>query len=126
MAEVKGYYFGLGRRKRAVAKVRLYPSLEPTFVVNESQGTVSPVLKRLLDLVSASKKFSVSVKVEGGGINSQEEAIILGLARAFLAFDPDLRSSLRKEGYLTRDRREKERKKYGLKRARRAVQFSKR
>ncbi|OIO51591.1 MAG: 30S ribosomal protein S9 [Parcubacteria group bacterium CG1_02_58_44] len=129
-----GYYFAVGRRKRAVSKTKLWTDgkkLEITvngrdfkeyFPVFDLQEAVLAPLRTVgLDGVS-----KVEAQVEGGGMRGQAEAVRLGISRALLVFNADLRSSLKVEGFLTRDPREKERKKYGLKRARRAPQWSKR
>lgn len=127
------YWEGVGRRKTAVARVRIYEKKGGDFLVNEKKGqeyfqipelfqtAISPLQK--LDLL---EKIKVSVKVKGGGVSSQAEAVRHGLARALVKYKEDLKSQLRKWGYLTRDPRMRERKKFGLKRARRAPQWSKR
>jgi small subunit ribosomal protein S9 len=126
------YYQGLGRRKEATARVRLY-SGDGTIVVNDKP--VDEYFSRDVDLrtistpmaaVGLDGQFDVSVKVNGGGITGQAEAVSLGIARALLLTDPDLRRQLRQHGLLTRDARVKERKKPGLKRARKAPQYTKR
>ena len=126
------YYQGLGRRKAATARVRLY-SGEGTIMVNDKP--VDEYFSRDVDLRTVSTpltavgldgQFDVSVKVNGGGITGQAEAVSLGIARALLVTDPDLRRQLRQHGLLTRDARVKERKKPGLKRARKAPQYTKR
>jgi small subunit ribosomal protein S9 len=126
------YYEGVGRRKTATARVRLYPG-EGTIVVNDKpveeyfsrQGDASHLLEplKVTDTVGT---FNVSVKVQGGGVSGQAGAVRHGIARALLAADPNLRPVLRKGGFLTRDARMKERKKPGLKRARKAPQYTKR
>ncbi|MGQ9682116.1 MAG: 30S ribosomal protein S9 [Anaerolineae bacterium] len=126
------YYYGTGRRKEAVAQVRLYPGIG-TMVVNGKPA--EEYFSREVDLVAArnplqvagmSERFSVMVRVVGGGVTGQSEAVRHGIARALLEADPELRPVLRKAGYLTRDPRVKERKKPGLKRARKAPQYTKR
>lgn len=126
------YYYGTGRRKEAVAQVRLYPGTG-SMVVNGKPA--EEYFSRELDLVRArrplqaadmAERFSVMVRVVGGGITGQAEAVQHGIARALLEADPELRPTLRKGGYLTRDSRIKERKKPGLKRARKAPQYTKR
>jgi len=126
------YYYGTGRRKEAVAQVRLYPGAG-TMVVNGKPA--EEYFSREIDLVAArnplqvtglSERFSVMVRVVGGGVTGQSEAVRHGIARALLEADPELRPVLRKAGYLTRDPRVKERKKPGLKRARKAPQYTKR
>jgi small subunit ribosomal protein S9 len=127
------YYEGLGRRKTATARVRLYPGGDGTILVNnrpadEHFGRDWDLKHLTQPLVATNNvgRFNVSVLVKGGGITGQAGAIRLGIARALLKADPDYRSSLRKFGLLTRDARAKERKKPGLKRARKAPQYTKR
>lgn len=126
------YYYGTGRRKEAVAQVRLYPGTG-SIVVNGKPA--EQFFSREVDLVQArsalqvtgmAERFSVMVRVTGGGITGQAEAVRHGIARALLEADPELRPALRKAGFLTRDPRVKERKKPGLKRARKAPQYTKR
>lgn len=129
---VRGKYFeGLGRRKTAVARVRFYPGKDGEFTVNGMDyKAYFPILrfqkKAEAPLRSAALKGSVEIKVYGGGMMAQSGAITLGLARALVKFQPDLRKEFRVMGYLTRDARMVERKKYGLKKARRAPQWRKR
>jgi small subunit ribosomal protein S9 len=129
----KGYIESIGRRKSSVARVRITlgnsknleingKDLASYFPVKELQETVQSPFKVLSD----GKSFSTSVKVVGGGIASQAGAIRHGIARALTKFDETLRKELKGEGYLKRDPRRKERKKYGLKKARKAPQWSKR
>jgi small subunit ribosomal protein S9 len=127
------YFEGVGRRKEASARVRIYPGGSGNVVINDKDGL--EFLPRLgdLDLALAPLRvagleavYNVSVKVAGGGITGQTSAITLGLARALLKVDPELRSALRKAGLLTRDSRVKERKKPGLRRARKAPTYTKR
>lgn len=127
------YFYAAGKRKTSVARVKLYSSGKGDIVVNEKPATEYftlmtniGVVKSPLKLTGNNKKFDIQIKVVGGGISSQAEAARHGIARALLEFDPELRSTLKKAGFLTRDSRTKERKKPGLKRARRAPQFSKR
>lgn len=127
------YYEGLGRRKAATARVRLYIGGSGTMVVNDRpvdvffprEGDVQ-ILVEPLYVTETVGRFDVTVKVEGGGVTGQRDAVRLGVARALLKADPDLRPVLRKGGFLTRDSRVKERKKPGLKRARKAPQYTKR
>jgi small subunit ribosomal protein S9 len=132
MSDDVRYYESVGRRKRAVARVRLYPG-DGQFVVNDKE--LNEYFGRIQDRHEASAplrlsknedRFNVSVLVKGGGITGQAEAIRHGVARALLRSEPDLKTLLRRAGYLTRDPREKERKKPGLKRARKAPQYTKR
>lgn len=126
------YFYGIGRRKMASVKVRLYPGKGEVFVneiaAKEYFGSEAPELEveKMFTLVGKDKKFYVSAKAAGGGKAAQGDALKLGVARALIEADKELRTTLKRVGYLTRDAREKERKKYGLKRARKAPQFSKR
>ncbi len=126
------YYEGIGRRKSAVARVRLFAG-SGNFTVNEKPLTVYFPLPSLsnqalspLKVTQNEERFTVSVHVNGGGMVGQSDAVSLGLARALLAADAGFKGVLRKAGLLTRDPREKERKKPGLKKARKAKQYTKR
>jgi small subunit ribosomal protein S9 len=127
------YYEGLGRRKAASARVRLHVGGSGNFVVNEKpvneyfprDGDVQKLVGPLR-VAEAESRFDVTVKVTGGGISGQRDAVLLGIARALLKVTPELRPVMRKQGFLTRDSRVKERKKPGLKRARKAPQYTKR
>lgn len=125
-------YYGTGRRKEAVARVRLVPG-EGKIIINERPmkdffglRTLQTVVEQPLKLTNSLGKFDVLVKVKGGGVSGQAGAVRHGIARALLKFDSTLRPVLKQAGLLTRDPREKERRKYGLKKARKAPQFSKR
>ena len=125
-------YYGTGRRKTSVARVRLVPG-EGNIVVNGRElgeyfgrKTLELIVKQPLNLTNTLAQYNVLAKVEGGGPSGQAGAIRHGIARALLRVDGELRLSLKKAGFLTRDPREKERRKYGLKKARKASQFSKR
>ncbi len=125
-------YQGTGRRKAAVARVRLIPG-KGKITVNERDledyfglQTLKVIIRNPLILTDTLGKFDVSVNVHGGGYTGQAGAIRHGISRALLKVDGELRAILKKAGFLTRDPRMKERKKYGLKAARRAPQFSKR
>lgn len=127
------YYEGVGRRKTATARVRIYPGGEGTFIVNDRP--VEEYFPRVGDMESLMAplrvaeqegRVNISVHVKGGGITGQTGAVEHGIARALLKLDPELRPVLRKGGHLTRDAREKERKKPGLKRARKAPTYTKR
>jgi small subunit ribosomal protein S9 len=127
------YYEGVGRRKTATARVRLFPGGDGTVVVNErpldeyfARDAAIVHLVEPFKVTDTENRFNVSVNVKGGGISGQAGAIRLGIARALLKADPDLRPILRKGGFLTRDARAKERKKPGLKGARKAPQYTKR
>lgn len=126
------YYEGVGRRKSAVARVRLFAG-SGAFTVNEKPVneyfSLSPLLVNVmspLKVTANEARFTVSAQVKGGGPAGQADAVALGLARALLAADTTFKSALRKAGLLTRDPREKERKKPGLKKARKAKQYTKR
>ncbi len=125
-------YYGTGRRKSSVARVYLVPGNGKITVnkrdIDEYFGleTLKLIIRQPLELTGMTSRFDVRVNVFGGGYTGQAGAIRLGISRALLDADADLRQSLKKAGFLTRDPRMKERKKYGLKGARRAPQFSKR
>ena len=125
-------YYGTGRRKTSVARVRLVPG-EGNVVINgrhidEYFGikTLDLIVKQPLNLTETADKYDVIDNVQGGGPSGQAGAIRHGISRALLELDAELRPALKKAGFLTRDPREKERRKYGLKKARKASQFSKR
>jgi len=127
------YWSAIGRRKAASAQVRLFTRGEREFSVNNKDlkkyfvvSFLQDVAKSPLGLLNIADKFGVQVKVIGGGINAQAEAIRHGISRALVEFNPNFRKKLKKAGYLTRDPRKKERKKFGLKKARRAPQWQKR
>ncbi|CAM3973354.1 30S ribosomal protein S9 [Cohnella lubricantis] len=125
-------YIGTGRRKHSVARVRLVPGEGQILInkrdINEYFGleTLKLIVKQPLVLTETAGKYDIIVLANGGGMSGQAGAIRHGISRALLKADPELRSTLKKAGFLTRDPRMKERKKYGLKAARRAPQFSKR
>lgn len=121
----KKYWQGTGRRKTATANVRLI-SNDKSQIINGQKSDLDKGILAPLILVGALNSFGISAQVFGGGKVSQMEAIRHGIARALEKFNPEFRASLKKAGYLTRDPREKERKKPGLKRARRAPQWAKR
>ena len=125
-------YYGTGRRKSSVARVYIFPG-NGKIVVNKraledyfGPETLKIIVKQPLALTNALARYDIRVNVHGGGFSGQAGAIRHGISRALVAADPDLRLALKKEGFLTRDPRMRERKKYGLKSARRAPQFSKR
>lgn len=131
MATPTPYIEKIGRRKTAVARVRLTETKKQTITVNDralseyfptriQQKTVEEAFK------GTEKQFSVEAKVVGGGLASQAEAVRLGVARALVSDNPQIRSELKKEGFLKRDPRTKERRKFGLVKARKAKQWSKR
>jgi small subunit ribosomal protein S9 len=133
MATEMQYYEGVGRRKSATARVRIYPGGSGEYIVNDKPlaeyftrlGDASRLMQPLA-IVEIEGKVDMTVRVKGGGVTGQTGAVQLGLARALLKYDPELRPALRKAGLLTRDAREKERKKPGLKRARKAPTYTKR
>ena len=127
------YYEGIGRRKSASARVRLFPGGTGQILVNGKDGM--DYLPRFGDMqvcmtplthIGQERSYDISVHVQGGGITGQRDAILLGIARALEKIDPDLRGALKREGFLSRDARVKERKKPGLKRARKAPTYTKR
>lgn len=131
--EKEKFWRAIGRRKTAVAEVKIFKGKENIFLVNEKPLEKYFPLFELqktafapLELLKLEGKFNVFVRVEGGGFSSQAEAIRHGLARALVLFKPDFKKKLKKAGFLKRDPRMKERKKFGLKRARRAPQWQKR
>ncbi len=125
-------YQGTGRRKKSIARVRLVPGTGEILVNNRNLDEYFPFelltreVRRPLQLVGAEGKYDVLVRVNGGGFTGQAGAIRHGISRALVKSDESLRAQLKAEGFLTRDSRMKERKKYGLKKARRSPQFSKR
>ena len=132
MYEKAPYFYGTGRRKSSVARVRIYNGTGK-ITINERDiddyfglETLKLIVRQPLVLTETSEKFDVVCRVNGGGVTGQAGAIRHGIARALLQVNEELRPELKKAGFLTRDPRMKERKKYGLKGARRAPQFSKR
>ena len=132
MYETKPYFYGTGRRKHSVARVRVYSGTGKITIngrdIDDYFGleTLKLVVRQPLTVSESEGKFDIVVRVGGGGVSGQAGAIRHGLSRALLQYDENLRGVLKKNGFLTRDPRMKERKKYGLKAARRAPQFSKR
>ena len=125
-------YYGTGRRKTSTARVFIKNG-KGDITVNKKpldvffgRKTAQMIVRQPLELTDTNEKFDVNVTVKGGGITGQAGAIRHGLTRALMSYDESLRSSLRKAGFVTRDAREVERKKVGLRKARRATQFSKR
>ena len=133
-ASVKNYHIGLGRRKTAVARVRLFPGTGKGGVkVNgKVMGKYFPsanlvtIAQKPLVLTNTSEKYDIVALLDGGGYSGQAGALALGISRALIRSEPQLRSGLKRAGLLTRDPRERERKKYGRRGARRRFQFSKR
>jgi small subunit ribosomal protein S9 len=133
MVKEKQYWQGVGRRKTAVAVVKIFKEKGDSFLINEKPlekyfplFELQKTAKAPLELLKLENKFKVLALVKGGGLVAQSEAIRLGLARALVAFKEEFRKKLKKAGFLRRDPRAKERKKPGLKRARRAPQWQKR
>ena len=132
MYETSPYFYGTGRRKKSVARVRVYAGTGKITIndrdIDDYFGleTLKLIVRQPLALTGTEEKFDIVCRVNGGGVTGQAGAIRHGLSRALLQYDEALRTSLKKAGFLTRDPRMKERKKYGLKGARRAPQFSKR
>jgi len=130
--DVKPYFYGTGRRKKSVARVRLLPGTG-NITINDRDiddyfglDTLKVIVRQPLEATNTVGKYDIIAKVIGGGVSGQAGAIRHGVARALLQSDENLKPMLKKAGFLTRDPRMKERKKYGLKAARRAPQFSKR
>ena len=127
------YFYGTGRRKSSVARVRVYANGTGKITINNRDiddyfglDTLKLIVRQPMELTGTSGKLDIICTVAGGGVTGQAGAIRHGLSRALLQYDAELRGALKKAGFLTRDPRMKERKKYGLKGARRAPQFSKR
>ena len=132
MYETNPYFYGTGRRKKSVARVRVYAGSGKITINNRDIDdyfgleTLKLIVRQPLALTGTADKFDIVCNVQGGGVTGQAGAIRHGLSIALLQYDENLRPALKKAGFLTRDPRMKERKKYGLKGARRAPQFSKR
>lgn len=129
----KVQYLGTGRRKKAIARVRLIPDGSGSIVINKRSldeyfglDTLKYIVNQPLELTGTAGKFDVIVNVKGGGFTGQAGAIRHGISRALVIADESYKSALKSAGFLTRDPRAKERKKYGLHKARKAPQFSKR
>ncbi len=132
MYETTPFFYGTGRRKKSIARVRVYAG-SGKITINDRDiddyfglETLKLLVRQPLDVTDTNGKFDIVCRVAGGGVTGQAGAIRHGLSRALLQYDAELRLPLKKAGLLTRDPRMKERKKYGLKGARRAPQFSKR
>lgn len=132
MYDSKPYYYGTGRRKHSVARVRMYPGTGKITIngrdIDEFFGleTLKLIVRQPMEITNTLGRFDIVCTVAGGGVSGQAGAIRHGVARALLQNGDEMRPILKKAGFLTRDPRMKERKKYGLKAARRAPQFSKR
>lgn len=132
-AEIPAYYEAVGRRKTSVARVRLFNKGAPGIIINNRKSDdyfftdeLRKIIEDPLKKMKLSDKFRVLAKISGGGIHSQAEALRHSLSRALIKFNPDFRKRLKKAGFLKRDPRMKERRKFGLKKARKAPQWSKR
>lgn len=133
VSKKKVMFWGVGRRKKAIARVRILPEGSGVITVNKkSLEEYFPVeihqfiVKQPLNLTGTLSRYDVAVNVQGGGVSGQAGAVRHGIARALIVAEPELRPALKSAGFLTRDPRMKERKKYGLHKARKAPQFSKR
>jgi len=131
--KIKKYIETIGKRKTAVARVRLFTQGSKEIIVNDKTYTeyfptieMQQIVTASLRKLKSEDRFKIVVKAKGGGIHAQAEAIRHGIARALVEFNPDFKKKLKKAGFLTRDSRMRERKKFGLKRARRAPQWRKR
>ncbi len=129
----KRYIETVGRRKTSIARVRLTPSSREHYTINDRDlatyfptGELRQIVHDPIHKIKSTEKFSITVRVSGGGIHSQAEAVRHGIARALTSMDGELRKTLKKSGYLKRDPRAKERRKFGLKKARKSPQWSKR
>ncbi|MEX0910266.1 MAG: 30S ribosomal protein S9 [Candidatus Paceibacterota bacterium] len=129
----KRYIEAVGRRKEAIARVRITPSSKTTFIINTKTleeyfpiAELRAIVKRPLSNIEPEQNFSISIVTKGGGIHSQADSCALGLARALVLVNPTWKNDIKKSGLLTRDARIKERRKFGLKKARKAPQWSKR
>lgn len=131
--QTKEYYEAVGRRKTSSARVRVFPSSKNTFTINDKDiktyfptRELEKIVRDAVELVASDDKYEVTIKISGGGIHSQAEAARHGIARALVKKDENFKADLKKEGMLKRDGRSKERRKFGLKKARKAPQWSKR
>lgn len=129
----KKYTEAVGRRKTSSARVRLHTADKNTFAINDKDikeyfptKELEKIVRDAIELVNLDEKYEITIKVSGGGIHSQAEAVRHGIARALVKTDENLKTDLKKEGMLKRDGRAKERRKFGLKKARKAPQWSKR
>lgn len=127
------YYEAVGRRKTSVARVRLFPKKQRSYTINDRSledyfptKTLQKQARDPLDVSDTKQEFTVSAIIRGGGVHSQAGALRHGIARALEKYDPELRQGLKKAGFIKRDPRVKERKKFGLKKARKRAQWSKR
>ena len=132
MTQEPQYYYATGRRKRSIARVRLYMDSGAIVVNGRPMGEAFPwdswqdLINEPFRVIDGLGRYRVVAKISGGGVTGQAGALRHGISRALIVSDPNLRAPLKKAGLLTRDAREKERKKYGLKRARKAKQYTKR
>ncbi len=131
--KIQEYFEGIGRRKESVARVRISKASKASFIINDKEAEVFFPVKEFqnaifapLEAVGLKKELSISVKVKGGGLRGQSDAIKLGLSRALVKHNEELHQILKDQDFLKRDSRKKERKKPGLKKARRSAQWRKR
>ncbi len=126
------FFYGTGKRKNAVARTRIYPGNGEILVNGRPyedyfpRATLQMIIRQPLNLTKTLGKFDIKINVAGGGVAGQAQAVRHGISRALLTVDPEMRGVLKKAGFLTRDSRVKERKKYGLRSARARYQYSKR
>lgn len=127
------YIEGIGRRKTSVARVRITPNSKTTFIINDKSmeeyfktDSQKKIVREAIEIFENKKNFNISVCLNGGGLSSQAESLRLGLSRALVKLEEENRKTLKKAGFLKRDPRSKERRKFGLKKARKAAQWSKR
>ena len=131
--ESKKYIEAIGRRKTSIARVRMFEATKMSFIINDREFTdyfptaeLQRVVNEPFTTVKVPGKFKITAHINGGGISGQAVAMRLGISRGLLEYDKELRGALKKEGFLKRDPRAKERRKFGLKKARKAPQWSKR
>ena len=133
MATTQKYIESVGRRKTSVARIRLHEASKNSYTINDRDikdyfptEELREIVTSAVKIANAPKHYQITIHVRGGGIHSQAEAVRQGIARSFIASTPETKAALKKEGYLSRDSRAKERRKFGLKKARKAPQWSKR
>jgi small subunit ribosomal protein S9 len=133
MTDAKKYIEAVGRRKTSIARVRLTEAAKNSFTINEREladyfptAELQRVAMEPFNTAKAPSKFKITAVIKGGGVSSQAVAVRHGISRALIEWDKELRGKLKKEGFLKRDPRQKERRKFGLKKARKAPQWSKR
>ena len=120
------FFYGTGKRKTSVSRTRLYKGTGTITVNGRELATLQMIIRQPLKLTKTIEKFNIACRVTGGGLSGQAQAVRHGISRALLEFDPEMRGVLKRAGFLTRDSRVKERKKYGQRAARARFQYSKR